>query len=230
MLLKRSDQKELMDDTSISDSRVETAYKELHIINKYLGGISVTREGIKFFNKPLKTGIKILDLGGGVSDILYDINTDSGNLNIFSLDLNKYVCQYQKLTRENNNIICANALKFPVKSNSFDLIHSSLFFHHLSENEIIQLLNNLIPTVKKGIIINELRRNLFALIGIRLLTLIFSRSEFVKYDAPVSVRRAFTKEELSNIFADAGIKNYIIKKKWAFRFLIIIPSAGNEKE
>ncbi len=230
MLLKRSHQKELMDDTSISDSRVETAYKELHIINKYLGGISVTKEGIRFLNNPSKTKMKILDLGGGVSDILYDINTDSGNLNIFSLDLNKYVCRYQKLIKGNNKIICANALEFPVKNKSFDLIHSSLFFHHLSENEIIQLLNNLIPSVKKGIIINELRRNLFALIGIRLLTLIFSRSEFVKYDAPMSVRRAFTKEELANIFAEAGIKNYVIKKKWAFRFLIIIPVSGNEKE
>lgn len=225
MLLKRSYQKELMDDTSISDFRLDAAYKELHIINKFLGGIPVTREGIKFFN-PGKEKLSILDVGGGVSDILYDLN--SGRFSVFSLDINKYVCHYQKMKSGNDKIICADAMKLPVKKNSFDLIHSSLFFHHLKDEDIVLLLNCLMFTAKKGIIINELRRNIFALIGIRLLTLVFSRSEFVKYDAPISVKRSFTKKELINIFKDAGVRNFVIKRKWAFRFLILIPASDNE--
>jgi ubiquinone/menaquinone biosynthesis C-methylase UbiE len=227
MLLKRSYEKELMDDTSISDFRVDTAYKELHTINKFLGGISVTREGIKFFGNSGKAKLKILDVGGGVSDILHDLN--SGRFSVFSLDLNKYVCHCQKMQNGNNNILCADALNLPVKPNSFDLVHSSLFFHHLKESDIVRLLNSLMITVKKGIIINELRRNIFALIGIWFLTSILSHSEFVKYDAPMSVKRSFTKKELINIFRDAGIRNFIIKRKWAFRFLILIPASDNEK-
>lgn len=230
MLLKRSYHKELMDDTSINDARIDTAYKELHIINKFLGGISVTRSGIKYFSNPDSNELTILDSGGGASDILYDLNNDTLSLNIYSMDLNIYACRYQKLKSGNNKIICADALKFPFKKNSFDLIHSSLFIHHLNEKEIIRLLNSFMPVVKKGIIINELRRNIFALIGIWLLTSVFSGSEFVKFDAPMSVKRAFTKKELVNIFTDAGIKNFIIKRKWAFRFLIIIPAVENEKK
>ena len=62
-----------------------------------------------------------------------------------------------------------------------------------------------------------------ALIGIRLLTFIFSRSILVRNDAPVSVKRGFLKPELLNLLKDLGISDYKIKLKWAFRWLIVIP-------
>jgi hypothetical protein len=44
----------------------------------------------------------------------------------------------------------------------------------------------------------------------------------VKYDAPLSVLRAFSREELSNILRSAGIENFTIKWKWAFRWQVIV--------
>jgi hypothetical protein len=35
------------------------------------------------------------------------------------------------------------------------------------------------------------------------------------------VLRGFKKNEWKNIFKEAGIKNYSIEWKWAFRFLIV---------
>jgi hypothetical protein len=93
-------------------------------------------------------------------------------------------------------------------------------------DELKRILNNLLPVVKKGIIINDLRRNIFALIGIKILTLVFSKSELVRNDAPLSVRKGFTKKELKNILADLAAAGCLIKKKWAFRWLIVVFKNG----
>ncbi len=227
MFFKRSFQKELMDDFSISDERIDTALRELHVINKLLGGNTISKSGINHFRNSSKTNLKIIDVGAGASDILFDLKEMNDGLNIFSVDLNRYVCHYQKTKKGGDKIICADALNIPVKDNSFDVIHSSLFLHHLKEDDIVSLLKNCTSVVKKGIIINDLRRNILAWLGIKILTFLFSKSEFVKYDGPLSVKRAFTKKDLKIILQKAGIKNYIIKRKWAFRFLLIIPSANN---
>jgi ubiquinone/menaquinone biosynthesis C-methylase UbiE len=228
MFIKRSFQKELMDDSSLNDNGLYRAYNELHIINKLLGGNAVTKKGINCLRSNSKNTLKILDVGAGASDILYDIKKNNDYINIFSVDLNKHACQYQKRIRGNNKTICADAIKLPIKSNTFDLVHSSLFFHHFRENEIIILLRNFISVAKTGIIINDLRRNIFAYLGIRMITFIFSKSEFVRNDGPLSVKRAFTKKELKEILTNAGFSNYLIRRKWAFRFLIIIASGKND--
>jgi hypothetical protein len=44
----------------------------------------------------------------------------------------------------------------------------------------------------------------------------------VKYDAPMSVQRAFKRNELVLILEKAGIENYELKWKWAFRWQLVI--------
>ena len=73
----------------------------------------------------------------------------------------------------------------------------------------------------KGFFINDLQRHPFAYYSIKWITKIFSRSYMVKNDAPLSVSRGFTKAEWEKIFNSAGIKNFIIEWKWAFRYLVV---------
>ena len=73
-----------------------------------------------------------------------------------------------------------------------------------------------------GRMAGDLRRSVFAYIGIKILTTLFSSSVMVKNDAPLSVRRGFTKSDLLSILANLNIREFKIKRKWAFRWLIII--------
>ena len=54
-----------MDDFSIRDERVDIALSELKVINKYLGGISTTRSGLKYFINSSGKKIRVLDIGAG---------------------------------------------------------------------------------------------------------------------------------------------------------------------
>jgi hypothetical protein len=108
----------------------------------------------------------------------------------------------------------------------FDIVVATLFMHHFTNEQLIRFFRSLKDQTKIGFVINDIHRHFLALHSIRLLTSIFSKSPMVKNDAPLSVRRAFTREDLVTILADAGITTYSLKWKWAFRWQLIVRSTG----
>lgn len=229
MFLKRSYKSEMMDDFSIQDERIDAALSELKITNKFLGGVSTTAEGLNLLLKAIPgtvarnpaDEITILDIGAGASDNLFSLRNKFPSVKITSFDLNKRACRFLKRNSA-ANVICADALKIPVKEKQFDIVHSSLFLHHFKEDEIKKMITDFLKISKTGIIINDLRRSVLALCGIKIISLLFSKSELFINDAPLSVKRGFVKSELTKVLDDAGIKNFKIRKKWAFRWLLVI--------
>jgi ubiquinone/menaquinone biosynthesis C-methylase UbiE len=216
--MKRSYEAEIMDDFSIQDERIDRALKELKTINKYLGGISTTKSALSYFIHSKKDRLKILDIGSGSSDNLISAKNKHHKIEILSVDKNLRV-----LSSQNNQLIKINSDAFvlPFKDNSCDIIHTALFFHHFNEDEIRKLLKEFLRIAQSGIIINDLHRSFFALIGIKILTILFSKSEMVKNDAPISVKRGFTKQEILKLLSDVGVTDFIIKRKWAFRWMVV---------
>jgi 2-polyprenyl-3-methyl-5-hydroxy-6-metoxy-1,4-benzoquinol methylase len=222
MFLKRSYSPEIMDDFSIQDERIDDALIELGVVNKYLGGISTTNDGLRLLidGKP-NSVISVLDIGAGASDILQYLNKKFHSLNFTSLELNKRTCDF---LRKNSvsDIVCADTRNLPVKEKQFDIVHASLFLHHFKEEEIKKLLRELLKICRIGIIINDLRRSVFALTGIKIISVLFSKSEMFKYDGPLSVKRGFVRSDLLHILSELRIKKYYLKRKWAFRWMLVI--------
>lgn len=217
--MKRSYDAEIMDDFSIQDERIDKALHELKIINKFLGGISTTKSALKYFPESENDKLKIVDVGSGSSDNLLSAKSEYPNLQILSIDKNLRALSGSKNLTDRIN---SDAFELPFKNNSCDIIHTALFLHHFTEEELQLLLLEFLRTARKGIIINDLQRSYLALIGIKILTVLFSKSEMVKNDAPLSVKRGFTKQEILKLLADVGVTNFVIKKKWAFRWMVVI--------
>ena len=208
-----------MDDFSIRDERIDDALNELKIINKYLGGISTTKSGLKYFLDSPSEELNVLDIGSGSSDNLIAAREKYPLIKIISVDKNLRV-----LSNENNRLIKINSDAFilPFKDGSCDIIHTALFFHHFTYEQLNKLMKEFLRISRKGIIINDLQRSYFAFIGIKILTIFFSKSEMVKNDAPISVKRGFTKQEILKLLLDVDITGFVIKKKWAFRWMVVI--------
>ena len=217
--MKRSYDAEIMDDFSIQDERIDKALHELKIINKFLGGISTTKSALKYFSESENDKLKIVDVGSGSSDNLLSAKSKYPNLQILSIDKNLRALSGSKNLIDRIN---SDAFELPFKNNSCDIIHTALFLHHFTEEELQLLLLEFLRTARKGIIINDLQRSYLALLGIKILTVLFSKSKMVKNDAPLSVKRGFTKQEILNLLEDVGVKNFVIKKKWAFRWMVVI--------
>ena len=75
---------------------------------------------------------------------------------------------------------------------------------------------------KRGFFINDLHRHWLAYYLIKYITRFFSKSYLVKNDACLSVARSFRKNDWKKLMLQAGISNWEIAWKWAFRWLVTV--------
>ena len=229
MLTDRSYEKELLDADEIDESSLILNLRELEIINKWLGGHASSIHGIKQVLKTKSDPTEIVDIGCGGGDSVKAIakwcNHKDRQIKFLAIDSKETCINYARENCEsipNVTFICNDFRKaLPKSEKSAVILHAALFFHHFSEAEIVDFIEKIIEQ-KAVIVINDLRRNLLAYFGIKILTQIFSNSYLVKNDAPLSVKRGFKKKDWQSILQMAGVKNYRILNRWAFRHLIIV--------
>lgn len=227
---KRSEEVEIMDDLNCSGEVVNQTLRELEFINKWLGGNAVTLNGLsKILTTCKSTSLKIADLGCGSGDMLMLINEQLKKKNIISslvgIDANPNIVAYaEKNTASHSNISFKTQDVFSneFKQETFDLVFATLFFHHFSREQLIELFTHLKKNTRCGIVVNDLHRHPLAYHSIKILTRIFSKSSMVKYDAPLSVHRGFKRADLEDILKASGITSYSLNWKWAFRWQLII--------
>ena len=225
---------EIMDDLDCRGEVVDQTLRELDFINHWLGGNAVTLNGLQSLWKtiPKSKKITIADLGCGSGEMLRLIakhaDKEGKQIDLIGMDANPNITSYaQKHSTgfANIKIEATNIFSDEFRKQKFDIVLATLFLHHFTEDELIGIFSSLKDKATHGIVINDLHRHPLAYYSIRLLTQLFSKSAMVKYDAPLSVLRGFKRRELQLILSRAGIKNYQLKWKWAFRWqLIIFPS------
>ncbi|MEO6903206.1 MAG: methyltransferase domain-containing protein [Bacteroidia bacterium] len=229
MLLKiRSYEKEFLDFDDIKTCDLNRNLIELDIINNYLGGYKASLNGLKYLLRKRINIDTVLDIGFGGGDSIKQLAqyTKKKNKNIFfyGVDLKRDCVSYAEanLTFINNKqLICDDYKNISTELlDKVNLIHCSLFLHHLKEEEIVALFK-FFKAHHCIILANDLHRHWLAYYSIKILTLLFSKSYLVKNDAPLSVKRGFKKKELISLLERAGYRNYKVKWSWAFRFIII---------
>ncbi len=221
-----------MDDLDFDNPVVFQTLRELKFINKWLGGNQVSLSGLEKLikaNNATNNDFHIADLGSGGGDMMVVMAKWAANKGFNSrftgIDANKAIVDYAKEnTKDENNIQHCHLDIFSseFRTQKYDVVTCTLFTHHFSDEQLIQLFKYLKNQVSIGIVINDLHRHWLAYYSIKLLTGIFSRSYMVKYDAPLSVARSFRRKDWEKIFKAAGISNYKIAWMWAFRWQIIV--------
>lgn len=231
---QRSAQSELIDNPDIPFKEWSLCLHELNVINTRLGGHAITIRGIRSLIRPYKNEMTIAEIGCGGGDNLKAIHhwNKHAKLNIryIGIDLNKACIDFARLNCKemlNAHFIHADYRHVAFPEEKPDVIFSSLFCHHFKNDQLTEMLQWLTLNTQKGFFINDLQRHPVAYYAIKLLTKVFSRSNLIKNDAPVSVLRGFHKNEWKQLLRKAGIKNYKLRWQWAFRYLIIVKNELN---
>jgi ubiquinone/menaquinone biosynthesis C-methylase UbiE len=225
MIGSRRNIPELMDEPALDGRDVDNALLELSMINRWLGGDRVSREGIKRILGSLPPGrpVTVLDVGAGGSDLSRALAPIGRQFEITALDVNPRVANFARTHGRPVTVIIGSAHALPFPDKSFDLVHLSLFLHHCTDEEARKLLLNLARIARHGIVINDLHRHALAYVSIALLTRLFSRSVFVRHDAPASVLRGFLRGELAALVPARLHPGLSISWHWAFRWCVSIP-------
>ncbi|MES2380355.1 MAG: methyltransferase domain-containing protein [Bacteroidota bacterium] len=226
----RSLQKELLDNSDIPTADLYQNLKELAFINTWLGGHKVTVKGLEYLNLSKQKTYTLIDIGCGGGDNLIFVakwaRKNGYTFNLLGVDLKKDCIDYAKkqcAAFSEISFIETDYRNLPQFNYSFDIALACLFTHHLSNNEISDLISWCDENAQVGFVINDLHRHWFAYYSIAWLTSLFSKSYLVKNDAKLSVLRAFGKTDWETILMQAKIKqlHITINWAWAFRWLIV---------
>jgi 2-polyprenyl-3-methyl-5-hydroxy-6-metoxy-1,4-benzoquinol methylase len=231
---QRSYQQELLDRKDIPFVDIARNMQELNFINSHLGGHNITIHGLQkiLATSNHKRSLIVCEMGCGGGDnlqVIYDwCKKKNLEINTIGIDINPDCIEYaKKSTHIPSSKWIASDYKTASLPEKPDIIFNSLFCHHFTDEEMIHILKWMNEHSKIGFFINDLHRHVLAFYSIKFLTQLFSRSYLVKNDAPLSVQRGFTRNEIEQLIHSAGIADFDIEWKWAFRWLITSTNKKN---
>jgi hypothetical protein len=110
----------------------------------------------------------------------------------------------------------------------YDIVLSTLFLHHFTEEEIIDILSSVLKKSTIGVIVNDLHRHSMAYYLFKLLCLTI-QNPMVKEDGLISILRGFKRLDLERI-SEKLKYNRDIQWKWAFRYQWILKNNTNKTD
>ena len=111
---------------------------------------------------------------------------------------------------------------------SYDFVFCSLALHHFSEEDAVSVLRRCRELARVGVVVADLERSWLAAVGVWLMTAVLYREPMTKYDARVSVQRAFTFEELAALAQSAGWNRFEHRRFAVARQAVWIDRANDD--
>lgn len=210
---KRIESDELLDDHDAPREEVERSLRDLRWINRYCGGQQIYRSLVSQFQPR-----SILDIGTGTSDLLETHEDVPLRIGVdFKIDHLLYMRNGSRVHR-----VVADARRLPFRDGAVDLVTSAHFFHHFSPDENVGILEESMRIARRGVAVNDTRRHYAALITVRLLSILGLFGRITRYDAPASVRQAYTLREVRAIVARVRAARQTVFNAFPFRFGILL--------
>jgi 2-polyprenyl-3-methyl-5-hydroxy-6-metoxy-1,4-benzoquinol methylase len=227
---------EIMDGPNVPPSDHARALAGLRRINAVSNAAAqMAKPVIRFAREQKLTHLTMLDIacgGGDVPVAIAKAAAQSGlTIKLTLLDRSETALKLASATAHAGGIsaetIQANLLDTAILP-SFDVVTCSLFLHHIAQADaVIDLLARIRTIARRLVVISDLRRCRTGLLAAWIGGRIFSRSPIVHFDAPASVRAAWTIAELANFAARARMDGAKIESCRPWRILLTYQAVGN---
>jgi SAM-dependent methyltransferase len=226
-LAKRATDPELLD-LGVSEADMAGSLADLRFANRWLGNRGRLLGVMRPYLAPRADGspARVLDVGCGSGDFLSWLSGHASTpVMTTGVDL-----KWEHLRAAPGSDfygVAADARALPFAPGSFDVVVASLVLHHFDAGEAPRVLRECARAAARVVIINDLRRAwvLYAF-GRVAFPLIF-RSPVSVNDGLVSIRRAFTRDELVRAFQLAGLDAHVLSS-WPYR-LIAVAETGVQR-
>ena len=189
---------ELLDHASPEDARPVLA--DLARVNRYFGGHRIL---LKIMSGLAERGesFSMLDVGAASGDLGAALRSRYPRATVVSLDrLGSH------LGGAAQPKVVADAFQLPFQAASFDFVFSSLFLHHFSDEQIVELLENFKRLARRAVLAIDLERGPLALRFLPATQWLFDWHSMFVHDGLISVQAAFKTGELLALARRAGLE------------------------
>jgi ubiquinone/menaquinone biosynthesis C-methylase UbiE len=218
--MKRSVTAELLDDDLGTPQEIAASLSDLRHINDWFGGRRTTTTLLRRVARRARLSkLSVLEVGSGLGDVPLTAKRALARQGIEA--------QITLLDRLWTHLpagassVAGDVMLLPFRNASFDVVSCSLFAHHFEPPEVPRFVTEALRVSRQAVLINDLVRNRTHLALVYLGLPLF-RSRITWNDAPASVRRAYTVQEMRSILADVLASRVDITRHFLYRMGVLI--------
>lgn len=222
-LASRHRQPELMDDPALDPAEHRRALTGLARINAVSGSAGVLWSPLRRLARRLNRPLRVLDIATGSGDVPLALHKraerEKLSVAFAGCDLSPLAIEVAKSAAPPVEFFTLDVLNAPLPS-GFDVLTCSLFLHHLDEPDVVSLLGKMREANPRLILVNDLERSRFNYAAVWVASRLFSRSRVVHADGPLSIRGAFTVNEMRTLAELAGLNGVSVRARFPCRMLL----------
>lgn len=217
--MKRKPSRELLDDDGGSPQEIEGSLADLRFVNRWFGGVSTARVLLsRIIGKQGNGHLSLLEVAAGSADVPLLNQRSFGSLGV-EISITALDRSPLHLPPEVPGVV-GDALALPFADNTFDVVGSALFVHHLSPEEFLRFCREALRVARIAVITNDLIRHPIHL-GLIYAGMPLYRSRLTRHDAVASVKQAYTLEEMHAMMKKTAAAQVEISRHYLFRMGVI---------
>ncbi len=212
---------ELLDDDLGTLAEIAASLRDLQRINDWFGGTQTTTHLLRRIAQTCQCrSLSLLELGAGNGHVpivaKQQLGRDGFELQITLLDR-----VGSHLPQHGIAAVVADALQLPFREDAFDVVGCNLVAHHFEPEGLQKLACEALRVARMAVLINDLIRSRVHL-ALAYAGLPLFRSRLTWHDAPASVRRAYTLEEMRSILSGTAARRIEVSTHYLYRMGIVL--------
>jgi ubiquinone/menaquinone biosynthesis C-methylase UbiE len=223
---RRSNKLEHIDTGNYTAEEYEGCIVELQRVNQWLGDARALKQSLLADIAGSVPGpVSVLDIGAGSGELLGVTaewaRAKNRDVDLVGLELNARMAKaIHDRDEKNIRAVRGDALQLPFPDNAFDYCISSLFAHHLSDQQLITVLQEMSRVASRKIFVIDLHRHPIAYFLYTTVARLFLHNRLLRHDGALSILRSFKPHELLELARQAGLTNITLKRRLPFRLVL----------
>jgi SAM-dependent methyltransferase len=225
-MVRESHVRELLDGP-LPPADLRATLDDIDRLNTWFGGYALTLTRIRRVARRLPPGqrLVVVDVGGGRGDLAVRIVRWARRVGrpvlVIVIDhdpamlalARRRTARYPEIA-----LVCADATALPLRLGAVDVAVAALTIHHLTPDEAAAALRAM-TTIAPVVVVNDLLRTPVSLALVWLVTRVLRLHPVSCHDGPMSVRRAYSADELTALGRRIGRGVHVRSYPWLGRLV-----------
>ena len=212
---------ELLDDDLGTPEEIVKSLVDLRHVNNWFGGTRTTISLLRRIAKETgQTRLSLLEIGAGLGDVPLQARRALAK-NGITLQVTLLDRMWSHLPANGVPAIAGDALRLPFCDGAFDVVSCSLFAHHFEPETLPLQAEEALRVARRAVLINDLIRSRLHLALVYMGLPLFA-SRITWHDAPASVRRAYTVDEMQFMLAKLPARQLEVSRHYLYRMGVLL--------
>jgi hypothetical protein len=208
-------------DGAVGAADLAATLADIDRLNAWFGGDALTRGQIRRLaaGVPRDRPLRVVDVGGGAATFAGRLVTwarrRGRSIRVVVVERDRAVIALARRvasTHPDVLLVQGDAAALPFRERAVDIVTSSLTLHHLEPEQAVAGLREMAATARIAVVVNDLLRRRLSLGLVWLATRLLRCHPISRHDGPLSVRRAYSRDEVRALARRAGARRLTIRE------------------